>query len=203
MDKYFLEELKKWSIELNTRDKELTERELRLSTLSEQQNERFEKLRLGYAKLGIIDDSNDENQKPITGEKFYKQLKTIETEYNKLRSENNDFNRDVEERYINDMIIILGKRCNSVCAFKELWKKRRRESMILVEQDYKDLALSSNDSTDYSWIKKVKSLSIKHKKNIESQKELIVAEEKLQDDLEFLFATREKLYSIAEKLFLL
>jgi len=198
-------------IELDSRDEKIREKEYNLSLRIAKQNERFEKLRKGYKKLGLITDNDDRNQTPMTRDRFRMESEQLQKRFNSInarpRAKEEMYNAQKElEKYLADMMTLSTERWNTICAYKELWRKERiefRQEELNLQPDYVDHVKEETNSTNTVWDERTNKVFAKNKILIEEQKKKIDGEEELQKELETLFEFREQLFRLAEKLFMI
>lgn len=197
------------SEELDIRDKKLIESELELKGLIVEQNIRFENLRKGYKALGLLDESQDEIFVRITREEYYQKLQILGERYEMIN--NNPQTREELyearnelEKYVVDSILLMGDRCNTICAYKNLWNHERAEKrkieLELITNDC--VALEKSQMEQSKWIEFANQLFYKHNLLIKEQERLIFGEEELHNELKSIYQLKENIFILAQKLFL-
>ncbi len=198
------EKLLENSKSIGKRIKSLKQREVQLASLSEEQNELFEKLRQGYKYLGIIDNSYDDED--ITQQLFKSYIIRIEEDYQNSKNGNKDDELRNFEQYISSKISLLGNRWNSICQYKKLWfaelGKLRNSEEELIGKQYINLEKLVGKISDSEWKTNAENIFHKHGEIVVEQQKHILALEKQQNELESIYREREELHELAVEQFL-
>ncbi len=205
MENNILTDIKKRIDNLDDRGIELTNKELALKKPVEDQNEKFEKLRKGYASLNLIDEEIDFT--PITRELFKIELDRLKNKYSISNSElkYTKEDRDNIEKYFSELIPLYTYRWITICQYKKIWKLRRvelrKQENLLLENEYKNLRNTKTEINQISWKEQAKKVFTSHTILIEEQEKLITSEEDLQIELESIYRLKEEIFIHAHKLF--
>lgn len=197
--------------EIETRDEILWKREKALGELMAEHNEKFEKLRKGYVKLGVINEIQFEYSEPMILVKFQKEMELMQERFESINKnpktieEKNIFHNELE-KYIADMIILYSRRWNTIISYKNLWRQERselRKKELGLEKEYIALEKLDEKTSKSKWMELAENLFNKHIPLIEEQKKRLLLEEEQQNELESILKSREQLFKLAEQLFVL
>jgi hypothetical protein len=193
---------------LSDRMEKLEIKSLRISTLVQNQNNKFEKLWKGYKSLGLLENLNKNGVSPITREIFNNELLKLQDQLDEILQIPPTINNKIEIRnkLENHLIVILGLlnvRWGSIVEFHILWSERRngfRKEELRLQSEYEELV---NESKIESFILKTEFLAKKHTDLINKQLELISAQDDLFDEMERIYNIRENLFKICSELFII
>ena len=208
MDLDLIKRIKK----VNERNYKLRERERKLMNLMEEKNhnKKIDKLLKGYDILGFINDEYKNRETPMTQAEFVQKMREIEEKYKvnqqmpSIKSSQDSYLQDLE-KYISEFILLSGIRWNSAIQYKKLWSKERNEKRleeINLEKEYEKL-LKLQDTENIDIKSKISTLIKRHYELIEFQEKKLYGEEKQQDELESLFTVRERIFKLAQNIFML